>query len=111
MASTWSWVTYTVVMPRRRWSDGDLRTGLDAELGVEVRQRLVHEEDLRLADDGAAHRHTLALTTGERLRLAVQVVGEVQHLGGLFDLRPDLGLVDAGDFSAKAMLSDTVMCG
>jgi hypothetical protein len=50
----------------------DLRAGLDAELGVEVRQRLVHEEDLRLTDDRAAHRDTLTLTAGERLRLAVR---------------------------------------
>ena len=51
---------------------GDLDTGLHAELGVEVRQRLVHEEDLRLADDRPAHRDTLTLTTGERLRLAAR---------------------------------------
>ena len=102
MASTWSWVTYTVVMPRRRCRRRDLRTGLDAELGVEVRQRLVHEEDLRLTHDGAAHRDTLALTTGERLRLAVQVLGEVEDLRGLLDLLADLGLVDAGDLEREA---------
>jgi len=40
----------------------DLRTHLDAELRVEVRERLVHEEGLRLADDGTPHRDALALT-------------------------------------------------
>jgi hypothetical protein len=34
---------------------------LHAELGVEVRQRLVHQEALRVADDRAAHRHALPL--------------------------------------------------
>ncbi len=80
----------------------DLRTGGDAELGVQVGQRLVHEEDLRLADDRAAHGDTLALTTGERLRLAVQVLAEVEDLRGLLDLLPDLRLVDAGDLEREA---------
>ena len=47
----------------------DLRTGLDAELGVEVRQRLVHEEHLRATHDGAAHGDTLTLATGEAFGL------------------------------------------
>src|SRR3954468_17572243 len=81
---------------------GDLRTRRHTELGVQVGQRLVHEEDLRLTDDGAAHRDTLALTTGERLRLAVQVLGEVEDLRGLLDLLPDLRLVDAGDLEREA---------
>ena len=81
---------------------GDLRTGPDAELGVEVGQRLVHEEDLRLTHDGAAHGDTLALTAGERLRLAAQVLGEVEDLGGVLDLLADLGLVDAGDLQREA---------
>jgi hypothetical protein len=37
-------------------------------LGVEVRQRLVEQEGLGLAHDGAAHGDALALTAGERLR-------------------------------------------
>src|SRR3954469_11004300 len=81
---------------------GDLRTGGDAELGVEVRQRLVHEEDLRLTHDGAAHGDTLALTAGERLRLAVQVLAQVEDLRGLLDLLADLRLVDAGDLEREA---------
>ena len=69
---------------------GDLRTGLDAELGVEVRQRLVHEEHLGLTHDGAAHGDALALATGEGLRLAVEVLREVEDLGGLLDALADL---------------------
>jgi hypothetical protein len=42
----------------------ELGAGLDAQLGVEIRERLVHEEDLRLAYDGAAKRHALALAAG-----------------------------------------------
>ena len=41
----------------------DLGAHLDAELGVEVRERLVHEERLRVADDRAAHGDALSLAT------------------------------------------------
>ena len=74
---------------------GDVRAGLHPELGVQVRQRLVHQEDRRLADDGAAHRDPLPLATGERLGLAVEVLLQVEQAGGLADLAGDLGLVDA----------------
>ena len=79
-------------MPSLRLQRGDLRTGLHAELGVEVRQRLVHEEDLRLADDRPAHRDPLALATGERLRLAAEVLLQLEQLRRLLDPPVDLGL-------------------
>ena len=41
----------------------DLGAGLNAQFCVQVGQRFVEEEDLRLAHDGASDRHTLALTT------------------------------------------------
>ena len=53
----------------------DLGAHLVPELGVQVRQRLVHQEDLGVPDDGAANGHTLALTAGQGLRLAAQVAG------------------------------------
>ena len=80
----------------------DLRAGLDAELGVEVRQRLVHEEHLRLAHDRAAHGDALTLATGERLRLAGQVLLEVEELGGLEHASGALFLADAGDLQGEA---------
>jgi hypothetical protein len=43
----------------------DLGAHLNAQLGVEVRQRLVHEERRRVAHDGAPHRHALALAARE----------------------------------------------
>ena len=57
----------------------------DAQLGVEVRQRLVHEERLRLADDRAAHRDALALPAGQRGRLRVEQVVEPEQVGDLVD--------------------------
>ncbi len=46
----------------------DLGAHLDAELRVEVRERLVHEERLRLADDRPTHRDPLALASGQGSR-------------------------------------------
>ena len=80
----------------------DLSTGLHTELGVEVRQRLIHEEDLRLTHDGAAHGHTLTLTTGQSLRLTIEVLGQVEDLGGLLDALADLVLRGAGDLQSEA---------
>ena len=59
----------------------DLGAGLHAQLGVEVAERLVHEEDGRLAHDRAAERDALALAAGERLRLAVEEVLEAEDAG------------------------------
>ena len=71
---------------------GDLGAHLDAQLGVEVRQRLVHQERLRLAHDRAAHRHALALATRQLARLAVEVLGELEDPRGLVDALVDLVL-------------------
>ena len=63
-----------------------------AQLGVQVGQRLVHQERLRLADDGPAHRDPLPLAAGQRGRLALEVLLQAQHLGGLADPALDLVL-------------------
>ena len=80
----------------------DLRARLHTQLGVEVRQRLVHEEDLGLAHDGATHGDTLTLTTREGLRLAGQVLLEVEQLRGLEHALGALFLADAGDLQGEA---------
>ena len=71
---------------------GDLGAGLHPQLGVEVGQRLVHQEDLWLADDRPAHRHPLTLTAGERFRFPVEVRVEVEDRGGLLDPLADVRL-------------------
>ena len=63
----------------------------DAQLGVQVAQWLVHQEGLRLADDGPAHRDPLPLPAGQRARLALEIRLQAQHLGRLID--PPLDLV------------------
>ena len=68
----------------------DLGARLHAQLGVEVRERLVHEERGRLAHDRAAERDALPLPARERLRLAVEEAVEVEDLRGLLDAALDL---------------------
>src|SRR6185312_530733 len=80
----------------------DLRTRLHAELGVEVRQRLVHEEDLGATHDCTTHGDALTLTTGECLRLTGQVRLEVEELCRLENAAGALVLVDASDLQGEA---------
>ena len=79
-----------VVVPRRCLELEDLRAGLDAQRRVEVRERLVHQERGRLADDRAAERDPLALTAGELLRLALEQRAELEDLGCLAHAPVDL---------------------
>ena len=61
----------------------DLAAHVHAELRVEVRQRLVHEERDGLADDRAPHGDALALSAGQLLRPAVEEVLEAEQARGL----------------------------
>ena len=87
---------------------GDLGAHLDAELGVEVGQRLVHQERGRLAHDGTAHGDALALATRELPWLAGQVLLELEDLRRLHDPTPDLVL---GDLLQLQREADVVVDG
>ena len=58
----------------------DVGAHLDAQLRVEVRERLVHQEHARHADDRAPHRDALALAAGQLAGLPLEVVLEPEHL-------------------------------
>ena len=90
----------------------DLGAHLHAQLRVEVRQRLVHQERRRVAHDRAAHRHALALAAGEVGGLAVEVLGRGRASSR--PPRPSCRSPTESTFaslSAKPMFSRTVMCG
>ena len=70
----------------------DLGAHLHPELGIEVRQRLVEQEHLGVAHDGAAHGDALALAAGELLGLAVEQLRDVEDAGRLVHALLDLGL-------------------
>ena len=50
----------------------EFRAHVAAQLGVEIGQRLVHQERCGPADDRARERHALALAAGELARIAVE---------------------------------------
>ena len=68
----------------------DLGAHVRTQLRVEVRQRLVHQEGLRPADEGAGQGNALLLAAREALRLAVEQSLELHHPGDLGDALPDL---------------------
>lgn len=90
---------------------GELGPHLGAQLGVQVGERFVEQEDLGFTHDGTAQGDTLTLTAGQRLRLPVEQVGDIQDAGRLFDAAFDLVLGVFRSFRPKAMFSNTVMCG
>src|SRR5690348_11351849 len=59
----------------------DLGAHLHAKLRVQIRQRLVEQEHLRVAHDRASHRDALALAAGELARVAVEVRRESEEIG------------------------------
>ena len=83
--------------PEPALEPGDFGAHGDAELGVEVGERLVHEEGLGLAHDGPPHGHALALPPGEVGRLAVEVLGEVEDPGSVHHALANLGRIDFGE--------------
>ena len=59
----------------------DLGPHLDAELGVEIGERLVEQEERRVADQRPAHRDPLALAAGELAGLAIEQAFDLEKLG------------------------------
>ena len=80
---------------------GQLASHRSAQLSVEVGERLVKQEDARLADDCTAEGDTLLLTTGKRLRASVQQMLDVEDLGGLFDSSLDLFFSDLAQLQTE----------
>ena len=59
---------------------------LDSQLGVEVRQRLVHEKQRRTPHNGSTHGHPLALPARQLRRLLFELLGELEDFSSLVDL-------------------------
>jgi hypothetical protein len=70
----------------------DLGAHRHAQLGVQVGQRLVEQEQLGFAHDGTADRHPLALAARELRGLALQQFAQAQQRGGGGHLGLDLRL-------------------
>jgi hypothetical protein len=89
----------------------DLGAHLHAQLGVEIGQRLVEQEHLRIAHDGATDGDALAPPAGELAGIAVGERAQSRDAGSLIDARIDGGLIGFAQLQLKAMLSRTLICG
>ena len=75
----------------------DLAAHRRAQLRVEVRERLVHQEHGRLAHDRARQGDALALAAREVARPAVEQVRDLERLGDALHARALVGLAEAAD--------------
>ena len=86
----------------------DLRAHRDAQLGVQVGERLVEEQNARLNDERAGERHTLLLTAGELVGHAALHTGELHEIKDLHHALADLFLRHVAQLETVATLSNTL---
>ena len=79
----------------------DLDPHVDAQLGVEVRKRFVEKEHAWLPNEGATHRHALALSSGELARPTIKKVFDLERLRNAGDGSVALRLRHAAHFHAE----------
>ncbi len=73
----------------------------DAQLRIEVGERLIEQEHGRVAHDGPADGHALALAAGEGFGLAIEQVVNIEDAGGIADAAFDFGLGKLAQFQAE----------
>ena len=87
---------------------------LASDLGVERSERLVEEEDARLASKRSGERDPLALAARELMGIAAAEAGKLHQLEQLVDPGADIALRRPSNgpmtSSPKAMFRSTVMC-
>ena len=71
---------------------GQFCAHVPAQLGIEVGQGFIEQEDLWLPHDGPPDRHALSLTARKFFGLAFEQVFNVEDLGGRGDFAVDFGL-------------------
>ena len=89
----------------------DLAARLRPQLRVEVRERLVHQENLRLAHDRPPERDALALSSRELARLAVEQRSISSSSAARSTRRPISSLDSFRIRSPKARFWRTLICG
>jgi hypothetical protein len=83
MASSWSWVTWTKVVPSRCWIAFSSSCIARRSLRSSAPEGFVEQQDVGIDRERAGQRHALALAAGDRVRQAVGRVVEIdqrQHL-------------------------------
>src|SRR5215472_1609194 len=79
----------------------ELDAHLHAQLGIEVRQRLIEQEHPGVTYDGAAQRHAVTLTAGKLARLSIQQFADVEDIRRLAH-----ALVDFSSFEFPHLQSE-----
>ena len=79
----------------------DLGTHRDTLLRVQVGERLVHQKDADLSDEGAADGNTLSLAARKSSGKTVKIVCQAQDRGGMINLLFDDIFIDALKRQAK----------
>jgi hypothetical protein len=72
-----------------------------AQLGVEIGQGLVEQQDLGLDHEAARQRHALLLAARQLVGIALLEPGEIDQRERLFDLAPRLGARDLAHLEAE----------
>ena len=75
--------------PQAALEAADLGTHREPQLGVQIGQRFVEQEQLRVPHDRAAHRDPLALPAGQLPRLAFQQGANAEQSGRLVHAAAD----------------------
>ena len=89
-----------------------LAAHLDPQGGIEIGERLVEQEDLRLAHDGAADGDALLLAAGKLRRVAVEQMAEVERRRPPLSTRLSISAAAMPrSFRVKPMFWATVICG
>ena len=91
-ASSWSWVTNTVVWPVRVVDLAQPAAQLAAHLGVERAEGLVEQQHAWARSPGAGQRHALALAAGELRRVALFETRQLHEIEQLEGAAADFGL-------------------
>ena len=90
----------------------ELVAGRGPALGIQVRERLVQQEDVRIADERARKRDALPLTARELAWFALEIASRCRESTppnrSSCAVRPSATFCA---FSGKAMFCSTVMCG
>ena len=68
-------------------------THLATQLGIQIRQRFIQQEDARIANDRTAKGHTLSLSTREFAWMTTQEILETEHIGRSSDSIVDVLLL------------------
>ena len=79
----------------------DLDAKLRPELGIEVAERFVEQEDVDVADEGASDGHALSLPTGQFCRPALEQISDLENVGRPRHAAFDFVARYAGHFQSK----------